>query len=145
MGNIYWRGTKLVDNLEKIDHYYCCDCCCVVVMVNICFIYLFMTWKATSITRLRRISQASQALGRLHTRVWHERRITIQTNLSVYRAVVLLSLICGCEIWTCHKLHINKLDIVNALPLQSCLLAGGAMSQTMRYCAGLRSKHWKPF
>ena len=56
------------------------------------------------------ISRASQAFERLHTRVWHERGIAIKTKLSVYRAVVLLSLLYGCETWTCYRRHIKKLD-----------------------------------
>ena len=59
---------------------------------------------------LCRISRASQAFGRLHTRVWHERGISIKTKLSVYRAVVLPSLLYGCETWTCYRRHIKKLD-----------------------------------
>ena len=56
------------------------------------------------------ISRASQAFGRLHTRVWHELGISIKTKLSVYRAVVLLSLLYGCETWTCYRRHTKKLD-----------------------------------
>ena len=56
------------------------------------------------------ISRASQAFGRLHTRVWHERGISIKTKLRVYRAVVLPSLLYGCETWTCYRRHIKKLD-----------------------------------
>ena len=55
---------------------------------------------------LRCISRASQAFGRLHTRVWKERSITIKTNISVYCAVVLPSLLYGCETlagYSCHK------------------------------------------
>ena len=59
---------------------------------------------------LCRISRASQAFGRLHTRVWHERGISIKTKLSVYRAVVLPSLMYGCETWTCYRRHTKKLD-----------------------------------
>ena len=59
---------------------------------------------------LCRISRASQAFGRLHTRVWHERGISIKTKLSVYRAVVLPSLLYGCETWTCYRRHTKKLD-----------------------------------
>ena len=59
---------------------------------------------------LCRISRASQAFGRLHTRVWHERGISIMTKLSVYRAVVLPSLLYGCETWTCYRRHTKKLD-----------------------------------
>ena len=56
------------------------------------------------------ISRASQAFGRLHTRVWHERGTSIKTKLRVYRAVVLPSLLYGCETWTCYRRHIKKLD-----------------------------------
>ena len=59
---------------------------------------------------LCRILQASQAFGRLHTRVWHERGISIKTKLSVYRAVVLPSLLYGRETWTCYRWHTKKLD-----------------------------------
>ena len=59
---------------------------------------------------LCRISRASQAFGRLHTGVWHERGISIKTKLRVYRAVVLLSLLYGCKTWTCYRWHIKKLD-----------------------------------
>ena len=59
---------------------------------------------------LCRISRASQAFGRLHTRVWHKRGISIKTKLSVYRAVVLPSLLYGCETWTCYRRHTEKLD-----------------------------------
>ena len=56
---------------------------------------------------LCRISRASQAFGCLHTREWHERGISIKR---VYRAVVLSSLLYGCETWTCYRWHIKKLD-----------------------------------
>ena len=58
---------------------------------------------------LCRISRASQAFGRLHTRVWHGHLI-IKTKLSVYRAVVLPLLLYGCETWTCYRQHTKKLD-----------------------------------
>ena len=45
-----------------------------------------------------------------HTRVWHERGISIKTKLSVYQAVVLPSLLYGCETWTCYRQHTKKLD-----------------------------------
>ena len=55
-----------------------------------------------------RISRASQAFGRLHTRVWHKKSITIKTKLSVYRAVVLTSLLFACATWTCYSQHKKK-------------------------------------
>ena len=59
---------------------------------------------------LCRISRASQAFGRLHTRVWQERGLSTQTKLSVYQATVLPSLLYGCETWTCYRRHIRKLE-----------------------------------
>ena len=57
-----------------------------------------------------RLAKASSAFGRLWTRVWHERGITQATKIAVYRAVVLTSLLYGCETWTCYHHHIKKLD-----------------------------------
>ena len=65
---------------------------------------------ATNLEVLCRISRASPAFGLLHTRVWHERGISIKTKLSVYQAVVLPSLLYGCETWTCYRRHTKKLD-----------------------------------
>ena len=45
-----------------------------------------------------------------HTKVWHKRGISTRTRLSVYRAVVLPSLLYGCDTWTCYRCHIKKLD-----------------------------------
>ena len=59
---------------------------------------------------LCRISRAGRAFGRLRTRVWHGRGISIGTKLGVYRAVVLPSLLYGCGTWTCYRRHTKKLD-----------------------------------
>ena len=62
-----------------------------------------------------RISKASQAFGRLWTRVWREHGISLNTKLSVYRAVVLPSLLYGCETWTCYRRHIkNSINSISA-------------------------------
>ena len=50
------------------------------------------------------------AFGCLWTRVWRERGITQATKLAVYRAVVLPTLLYGCETWTCYRRHLKKLD-----------------------------------
>jgi len=57
-----------------------------------------------------RLAKASSSFGRLWTRVWRERGITRKTKVAVYRAVVLTSLLYGCETWTCYRRHIKKLD-----------------------------------
>ena len=47
-----------------------------------------------------RTCEASQALGRLKTRVLNQHSTRQSTKLKVYRAVVLTSLLNGCETWT---------------------------------------------
>ena len=58
----------------------------------------------------RRISKASSSFGRLWTKVWGVRGIKQTTKLAVYRAIVLPSLLYGCETWTCYRRHIKQLD-----------------------------------
>ncbi|XP_076042061.1 uncharacterized protein LOC143025963 [Oratosquilla oratoria] len=47
-----------------------------------------------------RICKASQAHSRLRTRVLNQRNVRLSTKLKMYRAVVLTSLLYGCESWT---------------------------------------------
>ncbi|XP_076047199.1 uncharacterized protein LOC143028697 [Oratosquilla oratoria] len=54
-----------------------------------------------------RICKASQALGRLITRVLNQRNVKLSTKLKVYRAVVLTSLLYGCESWTPYSQHLK--------------------------------------
>ena len=57
-----------------------------------------------------RISKASRSFGRLQSRVWRARGILSQTKIAVYRAIVLPSLLYGCETWTCYRRHLKQLD-----------------------------------
>ena len=54
--------------------------------------------------------EQARHLGASTTEYGHERGISIKTKLSVYRAVVLPSLLYGCETWTCYRRHTKKLD-----------------------------------
>ena len=58
----------------------------------------------------RRISKASSSFGRLWTRVWGVRGIKQATKIAVYKAIVLPSLLYGCETWTCHRRHLKQLE-----------------------------------
>ena len=58
----------------------------------------------------RRISKASSSFGRLWNRVWGVRGIKQATKVAVYRAIVLPSLLYGCETWTCYRKHLKQLD-----------------------------------
>ena len=57
-----------------------------------------------------RISKASQALGRLRTKVLNHHNICLFTKLKVYRAVILTFLPrYGCETWILYRSHISSL------------------------------------
>ena len=68
-----------------------------------------------------RISKASQALWRLCNRVLTHHYASLNTNLKVYRAVVLTSLLCGCESLTIYHLHIRQLEKFHMQSLHSSL------------------------
>ena len=57
-----------------------------------------------------RIGKASAAFGRLRHRLWSDHGIRLSTKIAVYRAVVLSTLLYGCESWTCYRQHVRKLD-----------------------------------
>ncbi|XP_052799506.1 uncharacterized protein LOC128231126 [Mya arenaria] len=57
-----------------------------------------------------RIAKASAAFGRLRTNVWERRGIKLDTKISVYRAVVLTTLLYACETWTVYARHARKLN-----------------------------------
>ena len=68
-----------------------------------------------------RICKASQALGRLKTRVLNQHNIRQSTKLKVYRAVVLTSLLYGCESWTLYRRHLKQLERVHMCSLRTFL------------------------
>ena len=45
----------------------------------------------------RRIGAASTASGRLESRLWNERGVRLSTKVAVYLAVVITTLLNGCE------------------------------------------------
>ena len=57
-----------------------------------------------------RLAKASAAFGRLSKSLWNNHGIRLATKIGVYRAVVLTTLLYGCESWTLHRRHIAKLD-----------------------------------
>jgi len=57
-----------------------------------------------------RLSKASSAFGRLSKRLWNDHGIRLDTNIAVYKAAILTSLLYGCESWVLCRRHIVKLD-----------------------------------
>ena len=57
-----------------------------------------------------RLAKANSAFGRLYKRVWNSRRLKNVTKISVYRAVVLTTLLYGCESWVTYHHHLWLLE-----------------------------------
>jgi len=68
-----------------------------------------------------RIAKASAAFGRLRKTVWNRRGITLETKMKVYRAVVLPTLLYGCETWTVYSRHARKLNHFHTTRLRSIM------------------------
>ncbi|TWW63251.1 Sodium/hydrogen exchanger 9B2 [Takifugu flavidus] len=69
----------------------------------------------------QRISKASQSLGRLRTRVINNKNIKLETKIKVYKAVVLTSLLYGCETWTTYRKYIKQLERFHMRSLRSIM------------------------
>ena len=57
-----------------------------------------------------RIAKASSAFGRLRKKVWEKRGISQSTRVKVYKAVVLTTLLYGCEAWTVYRRYEKQLQ-----------------------------------
>ena len=68
-----------------------------------------------------RLAKASAAFGRLHKNVWDRRGITLETKLKVYRAIILTTLLYGCETWTVYQRHARKLNYFHSRCLRKLL------------------------
>uniref|UniRef100_K7E252 RNA-directed DNA polymerase n=1 Tax=Monodelphis domestica TaxID=13616 RepID=K7E252_MONDO len=68
-----------------------------------------------------RIQKASQALGRLCSKVLQHSGVITATKLKVYNAVVLSSLLHGCETWTLYRKHMKQLEQFHQCSLRSIM------------------------
>ena len=69
----------------------------------------------------RRINLASSAFGRLFKRVFGNQDLTIHTKIVVYDAVVISSILYGCETWVPYRHHIRLLESFHIKRLQLIL------------------------
>ena len=68
-----------------------------------------------------RLAKASSAFGRLHSRVWNNKHLKKATKISVYRAVVLTTLLYGSESWVTYGHHLRLLERFHQRCLRSIL------------------------
>ena len=68
-----------------------------------------------------RINQASVAFGKLHTRVFQNDNLRLDTKIEVYTAVCITSLLYGAETWTVYRRHIKQLEAFHIGSLQRIL------------------------
>jgi len=57
-----------------------------------------------------RLAKANSAFGRLYKRVWNNRQLKKGTKISVYRAVILTTLLYGSESWVTYRHHLRLLE-----------------------------------
>uniref|UniRef100_A0A5F8G576 RNA-directed DNA polymerase n=1 Tax=Monodelphis domestica TaxID=13616 RepID=A0A5F8G576_MONDO len=68
-----------------------------------------------------RIQKASQALGRLRCKVLQHRGVSTAMKLKVYNAMLLSSLLYGCETWTLYWKHMKQLEQFHQCSLRSIM------------------------
>ena len=68
-----------------------------------------------------RLAKGNSAFGRLYKRVWHNKHLKKATKISVYRAVVLATLLCGSESWVTYRHHLRLLERFHQRCLRSIL------------------------
>ena len=73
------------------------------------FTYLGSTISQNALISAR-IGKASGSFGKLTKRLWTERGVPLITKVNVYCAVVLPTLLYGCEAWTPYRRHMRRLD-----------------------------------
>ena len=57
-----------------------------------------------------RLAKANSAFARLYKSVWNSKNLKKDTKISVYRAVVLTTLLYGSELWLTYRHHVRLLE-----------------------------------
>ena len=69
----------------------------------------------------KRLSQGSARQANSRSRVINNRNIKLSTKVKVYKAVVLTSLLYGCETWTLYRKQIKQLEGFHMRSLRSIM------------------------
>ncbi|XP_071507368.1 uncharacterized protein [Diadema antillarum] len=85
-----------------------------------------------------RLAKASRAFGRLHDRVCKNNHLKKQTKISVYRAVVLPTLLYGSESWALYRHHLRLLERFHQRCLRFILNTGVTLSPTSKFLSWQR-------
>ena len=91
-----------------------------------------------------RIAKASTAFGRFRKNVWERQGLNLQTELKVYKAVVMTTLLYACDIWTVYCRHARKLNRfhINCLHRLLRITWQDMIPETeVLKCVGLQSIH----
>ena len=67
------------------------------------------------------LSKANSSFGRLPKRVWKSHSLRLSTNLQIYRAVVVTTLLYGAESWVLYRKQIRLLERFHQRCLRSIL------------------------
>ena len=57
-----------------------------------------------------RLANANKAFGRLYKRAWSNSELRLETKISLYKAIVLTTLLYGSESWVTYKHHVKLLE-----------------------------------
>ena len=68
-----------------------------------------------------RLAKTSAAFSKLHKNVWNRRGITLETKIKVYQAIVLTTLLYGCELGMVYQCHVRKLNHFHSTCLRKLL------------------------
>ena len=68
-----------------------------------------------------RLAKASAASGRLHKNEWDRGGVTTATEIKVYKAVVLTTVLYGCDSWMVYQRHARKINQFHSTSLRNLL------------------------
>ena len=68
-----------------------------------------------------RINAASRSFWRLRERVFDNHDLSVKTKVAVYRAVVIPTMLYGCETWTPYRRHIKSLNLIQQRHLRQIM------------------------